>query len=601
MKKFYIPMILGVLTVGTLTSCNNIPTENVNINSNIVHVKRAEQSEPSYRIVKEVNENTLDRIKVTTTKELGLSVPNVKIPKYDIDFANQTSFEYMGYKYTATNDGSSVTVVKSDYASDAETVETVYAGDITNVATMTHTFTELASFKNAKTLVGGSSFDASTQDMESLEIIVCGTNATFSGKIKEDLKFIVFSSDTSSFSGLKYVDSSTKLVCPQSIAVNIRKQIDKVYRDEKSYLPANPILYVVPDEDIPYQETRNNCYEVGGAYITHSSSKYTISYMAPHVTKAAVDLTVLSDHVTSFTTVNHLEDDNTYLEELYYKEPEDGLSYFKFFSANKLYLLDVDDEFWGSSYKTFKEVYLPDNGVGFTSIKTNFSGLDNTTFYIPSTNETSGDYDMFISQLEDNSVAFDYYDPVTVTPTVEVEIDGVKRSTTDMTVSYSSMVEEIMNEINPSTGEENNEELSPEEQEKLQQDKEAAAPVIDSITSLGEISLESKDSIIEAKEAFEKLTYDQQQLVENVEELENAIKSYNELVNEYNEDIEDEEDKLELIENLHIKNKVEGFIEDIKDNKAMTAVTVVVGTTLGGLLLYGIYKLISKFAKWVKR
>ena len=58
MKKFYIPMILGVLTVGTLTSCNNIPTENVNINSNIVHVKRAEQSKPSYRIVKEVKENT---------------------------------------------------------------------------------------------------------------------------------------------------------------------------------------------------------------------------------------------------------------------------------------------------------------------------------------------------------------------------------------------------------------------------------------------------------------------------------------------------------------------------------------------------------------
>ena len=33
----------------------------------------------------------------------------------------------------------------------------------------------------------------------------------------------------------------------------------------------------------------------------------------------------------------------------------------------------------------------------------------------------------------------------------------------------------------------------------------------------------------------------------------------------------------------------------------MTAVTVVGGTILGGALLYGIYKLISKFFKWLKR
>ena len=82
---------------------------------------------------------------------------------------------------------------------------------------------------------------------------------------------------------------------------------------------------------------------------------------------------------------------------------------------------------------------------------------------------------------------------------------------------------------------------------------------------------------------------------------EKAIEDYNELVKDYNKDIEDEEQYLELIEELHIKNKVEGFIEDIKDNKAMTAVTVLAGTAFGGLLLYGIYKFISKFFKWLKR
>ena len=191
---------------------------------------------------------------------------------------------------------------------------------------------------------------------------------------------------------------------------------------------------------------------------------------------------------------------------------------------------------------------------------------------------------------------------------MEVEVNGIRKSTKDMTVSYSELVAEAAaeyeeslpkDEVNNSS--DKDEELTPEEQEKLEEDKEAAAPVTDSITSLGEITLDSKDAILEAKEAFEELSYDQQQLVENIEELEDAIKAYNELVEEYNEDIEDEDDKLELIEEHHVKNKVEGFIEDIKDNKAMTAVTVVAGTALGGLLLYGIYKLISKFVKWLKR
>ena len=57
---------------------------------------------------------------------------------------------------------------------------------------------------------------------------------------------------------------------------------------------------------------------------------------------------------------------------------------------------------------------------------------------------------------------------------------------------------------------------------------------------------------------------------------------------------------LETLKNIS-DMEAEGFIEDIKDNKAMNAVTVVAGTALGGLLLYGIYKLISKFAKWLKR
>ena len=143
--------------------------------------------------------------------------------------------------------------------------------------------------------------------------------------------------------------------------------------------------------------------------------------------------------------------------------------------------------------------------------------------------------------------------------------------------------------------------MTEEEKEKLARDQEAADPVIASISEIGEVTLESKETIEEVKAAYEELTYDQQQLVTNKEDLVNAITTYNELVAEFNENLEEGQEALQTIADLKDKTKVNDFFESIKENKVMTAVTVLLGTALGGFLIYGLYKLISKFVKWVKR
>ena len=57
-------------------------------------------------------------------------------------------------------------------------------------------------------------------------------------------------------------------------------------------------------------------------------------------------------------------------------------------------------------------------------------------------------------------------------------------------------------------------------------DKEAVQPVIDKINAIGKVTLDSKNAIQEAKEAYEKLTADQKKLVTNADVLTNAEKEY---------------------------------------------------------------------------
>ena len=155
MKKFIIPMMLGIVTVGALTSCNNTPTQNYNDNNyNIINVKRAnEETKPNYRVVTKINDEDLHHIKNTTASELGLDISKkYSTPEWD-DFDNANSFEYMGYSYTVTDTDGNTTMKKSGYATNASTVEVVYAGSIDGTNGFTHNFTSFSNFTNAKTVI----------------------------------------------------------------------------------------------------------------------------------------------------------------------------------------------------------------------------------------------------------------------------------------------------------------------------------------------------------------------------------------------------------------------------------------------------------------
>lgn len=614
MKKFIIPMMLGLITVGALTSCNSEPTTNhANENYNIVNVKRANETETiKARVVTKVNDLDLRGIKNTSAKELGLPTTKVTAPHWD-DFDSAETFDFMGYKYTATTTDGSTTIKKTGYSDDYKEVETVYCGTINGASSFTQNFTSFAGFEKAKTAVDVIMISSSINSAPLLENIYIGSNCNINNQLKNTIKHIVFTTDPVSVNGLKYVSTETKLIAPASIAVNIRKKIDTCFKDEKDYMSVNPTLYVVPDEDVLYKaEEFRTVYEIGGAYISASGSgelSYGISYLGDNAKKVVCDMSLLDDFKTysyAFAARNY-DYENTKIEEMYFKYPKlTSNALFSPFEIEKLYLGNITSEFWASYHDGAKEVYFPDGlSYGYDSVHiNNGEDIKNTTYFFPnSEKESSNIYANLIETLESTSGAkIGYYDASSYTPTMEVEVNGVRKSTKDMTVSYSELVAEAAEEAEKaSNGELSEDEMTEEEKQKLAEDKAAADEVIALIDTIGEVTLDSRDVIVNTKAAYDKLTYDQQQLVENKETLKEAVIAFNELVNEYNENLEEDEEKLELIEEINDKTKFDDFLDSIQDNKVLTAVTVILGTVLGGFLIYGLYKLISMLIKWVRR
>ena len=516
----------------------------------------------------------------------------------------------MGYSYTVTETDGSTTMKKSGYASNASTVEVVYAGSVDGCNSFTQNFTSFNNFTNAKIVIDVMQISSTLNSMSKLETVYGGSSVIINNQLKSTIKHFVFTTDPTNLEGLKYLSENTKIIAPASIAANIRKKMDICYNNEKDYMEANPILYVIPDDELIYQaQPFKEVYEVGGVYITApSSSGYGMSYIGDKATKIVADLAVLNNlnKTVTFNYATRTPDiEKTHVEEMYFTYPKTTTqNLFTTFDTDKLYLGSIASEFWSVNYECAKEVYFPaDIDEGFDSVYLN-NGEDIalTTFYFPDTEKDNPSlYANVITELSKNSKAkFDYYDASSYTPTMEVEVNGVRKSTTDMTVSYSELVQEALN-AKPENGDVTQDGMTEEEKEKLARDQEAADPVIASISEIGEVTLESKETIEEVKAAYEELTYDQQQLVTNKEDLVNAITTYNELVAEFNENLEEGQEALQTIADLKDKTKVNDFFESIKENKAMTAVTVLLGTALGGFLIYGLYKLISKFVKWVKR
>ena len=69
------------------------------------------------------------------------------------------------------------------------------------------------------------------------------------------------------------------------------------------------------------------------------------------------------------------------------------------------------------------------------------------------------------------------------------------------------------------------------EEEKLAEDKTAAAAVDEKIAAIGEVTIGSKTAIDEARTAYDALTADQQALVSKLSDLEAAEAAYEELAN----------------------------------------------------------------------
>ena len=175
---------------------------------------------------------------------------------------------------------------------------------------------------------------------------------------------------------------------------------------------------------------------------------------------------------------------------------------------------------------------------------------------------------------------------------------GVNSVVNDTETNNNTQMIEVANDVNhnhdiqvkrateTSSGETN----SGTNMKEMTEDEIAAKEVDDLIEAIGtDITVDSRDAIKAAKEAYEELTYNQQKLVENVDDLKEAIADYNDL-------IEDNED-VKPIERRQHKTI---FTDAMEENKGFKAVMIVLGTVSGLGLIYLVYLGIKKLRKIFK-
>ena len=173
---------------------------------------------------------------------------------------------------------------------------------------------------------------------------------------------------------------------------------------------------------------------------------------------------------------------------------------------------------------------------------------------------------------------------------------GVNSSVDEVNANNHEEVVEVSNNVNHDhniqvkrAAETSGDETSNSHMKEMTEDEIAAKEVDDMIEAIGDVTLESRESIKEAKAAYEELTYNQQKLVENVSDLEEAIADYNKL-------IEDDED-VKAIETLQHKTM---FTDVMEENKGLRTVMIVLGTVTGLGLIYLAYLGIKKLKKFFR-
>ena len=175
---------------------------------------------------------------------------------------------------------------------------------------------------------------------------------------------------------------------------------------------------------------------------------------------------------------------------------------------------------------------------------------------------------------------------------------GVNSVVNDTETNNNTQMVEVANDVNydhdiqvkRATETSSGEITSGTNMKEMTEDEIAAKEVDDLIEAIGtDITVDSRDAIKAAKEAYEELTYNQQKLVENVDDLKEAIADYNDL-------IEDDED-VKPIERLQHKTI---FTDAMEENKGFKAVMIVLGTVSGLGLIYLVYLGIKKLRKIFK-
>lgn len=175
---------------------------------------------------------------------------------------------------------------------------------------------------------------------------------------------------------------------------------------------------------------------------------------------------------------------------------------------------------------------------------------------------------------------------------------GVNSVVNDTETNNNTQMVEVVNDVNHdhdiqvkrATETSSGETTSGTNMKEMTEDEIAAKEVDDLIEAIGtDITVDSRDAIKAAKEAYEELTYNQQKLVENVDDLKEAIADYNDL-------IEDNED-VKPIERLQHKTI---FTDAMEENKGFKAVMIVLGTVSGLGLIYLVYLGIKKLRKIFK-
>lgn len=461
MKKLYLLFTTCMMLLLGNTA-KNVPLQNPT-NPTISHeVKKAADPLDKYQVVNVPDYLVPGNKTKTTLKSLGLPT-SISLPDFDA-YRNSESFDITGLHYTRTlSNGVYSQPTLAGPASNCATVETVYLGPVRASDETSETRNNnqpYTQFTSAKTLlIYDYTYLSYIFRFPEVENIVFLTNEirlanTLPAKLKNI--YILPRFNSTSFWSLKsYFDPSVfdhkiNIVCAERDKLLAQKHIDSIfqnaYYDDKTCVI--PDLYYVSDQEALVENpTINKTYEYGGMYYLTSTFNSTTTtlfgYVGKYVTKAIYDFSKINTSSSiSFTDFNA---EIVNIDEIYYYSNNSYSSHMKHFYANRLIHMDEYADFVTAHYMNYKEVYLHKLETrSYSSIQINESAATlETSYYLDQRVKGLAMYSK-IENSEYLTGKINYYDASTISPRLEVTIEGVTATSENSTKSYTALVEEVV-------------------------------------------------------------------------------------------------------------------------------------------------------------